>query len=95
MHYWRNTRSKVALLEPALTEVDARNLFLKCLAPPIVALIAILMVQANFRLGDYLIDLRYFVPFGGHGCSNWGKGGWCFGYPSDGKEGPLEREWIN
>lgn len=63
VYLWHYARSKPALLEPALTEADARNLSQKCLVPPIVAMIAILMVMANFRFGNYLIDLMYFVPF--------------------------------
>jgi len=59
VYLWHYARSKPGLLDPGLTNVDATFLFHKCLIPPVVALVGIVLVLANF---DYL-DLMYFVPF--------------------------------
>jgi uncharacterized membrane protein len=58
-YLWYYARSKPELLDPTLTKRDAVFLFHKCLIPPLVAVIGIIMVLAGTRY----LDLLYFVPF--------------------------------
>jgi len=59
VYLWYYARSRPELLDPGLTEADSRFLFHKCLVPPAVAVIGILMVLFEF----HYLDLLYFLPF--------------------------------
>lgn len=58
-YLWHYARSKPDLLDPGLTDSDATFLYRKCLVPPAVAVIGIIMVMSGIRY----LDLLYFVPF--------------------------------
>lgn len=58
-YLWHYAQSKPDLLDPGLTKRDAVFLSRKCMVPPAVAVIGILMVIVGFRY----LDLLYFVPF--------------------------------
>ncbi|MFA6226448.1 MAG: hypothetical protein WC620_09840 [Methanoregula sp.] len=58
-YLWHYARSKPDLLDPSLTNSDALFLFYKCLVPPVVAAIGIIMVLSGIRN----LDLLYFLPF--------------------------------
>ena len=58
-YLWHYARSRPELLDSGLTDNDARFLFYKCLVPPAVAVIGIIMVLYGFRY----LDLLYFLPF--------------------------------
>jgi len=58
-YLWHYARSRPELLAPGLTATDAQFLFHKCLVPPAVAVIGIIMVV----FGDRYLDLLYFLPF--------------------------------
>jgi len=58
-YLWHYARSKPDLLDPGLTDRDALFLFHKCLVPPAVAGIGIIMVFSGARY----LDLLYFLPF--------------------------------
>lgn len=59
VYLWHYARSRPDLLDPGLTDNDARFLFHKCLVPPAVAVIGIIMVMYGIRY----LDLLYFLPF--------------------------------
>jgi len=59
LYLWHYARSNPALLDPALTDRDATFLSRKCLVPPAVALVGIIMVVS----GMPYLDLLYFLPF--------------------------------
>lgn len=58
-YLWHYAQSRPDLLDPGLTQSDARFLFHKCLVPPVVAAIGICMVLSGIR--D--LDILYFLPF--------------------------------
>lgn len=58
-YLWHYARSKPDMLDPGLTDSDALFLFHKCLVPPVVAVIGIIMVLS----GIPGLDLLYFLPF--------------------------------
>lgn len=58
-YLWHYARSKPDLLDSGLTDRDALFLSRKCLVPPAVAVIGIIMVLSGARY----LDLLYFVPF--------------------------------
>ena len=58
-YLWNYARSRPDLLDPGLTDRDAIFLFRKCLVPPAVAVIGIIMVLVGARY----LDLLYFLPF--------------------------------
>lgn len=58
-YLWYYARSVPELLDPTLKDNDAKFLFYKCLVPPAVAVIGILMVLFGLRY----LDLLYFIPF--------------------------------
>ena len=58
-YLWNYARSKPELLDSGLTDRDAIFLFRKCLVPPAVAVIGIIMVLVGARY----LDLLYFLPF--------------------------------
>lgn len=58
-YLWHYARSQAGLLEPGLRNEDAVFLFRKCLIPPGVALLGIILVLAGFPN----MDLLYFLPF--------------------------------
>jgi len=58
-YLWHYARSRPELLDSGLTATDAQFLFHKCLVPPAVAVIGIILVLS----GNRYLDLLYFVPF--------------------------------
>jgi uncharacterized membrane protein len=58
-YLWYYARSRPELLDPGLTAMDSQFLFHKCLVPPAVAIIGIIMVLS----GNRYLDLLYFLPF--------------------------------
>lgn len=58
-YLWYYARSRPELLDPGLTAKDSQFLFYKCLVPPAVAVIGIILVLS----GNQGLDLLYFVPF--------------------------------
>ncbi|MHB8164479.1 MAG: TMEM175 family protein [Methanoregula sp.] len=58
-YLWHYARSRPELLDTGLTATDSQFLFHKCLVPPAVAVIGIILVLS----GNRYLDLLYFLPF--------------------------------
>ncbi|MEI7856397.1 MAG: TMEM175 family protein [Methanomicrobiales archaeon] len=58
-YLWHYALSRPELLAPGLSDRDARFLLQKCLVPPAVAGLGIIMVLSSIKY----LDLLYFLPF--------------------------------